>query len=77
VHLVGYGDGAGDLRADATVTVAMDTPYVLGRATSGILLASYSSTPASLSAVARVLAGKAKPAGRLPVIVPGLPRTVC
>ncbi|HEY6595134.1 MAG TPA: glycoside hydrolase family 3 N-terminal domain-containing protein [Asanoa sp.] len=77
VHLVGYGDGGGDLRADATVTVAMDTPYVLGRATSGILLASYSSTPASLNAVARVLAGKAKPTGRSPVTVPGLPRTVC
>ncbi|MFB9543884.1 glycoside hydrolase family 3 protein, partial [Micromonospora sagamiensis] len=34
VHLVGYGDGAGDLRADADVTVAMDTPYVLAKATS-------------------------------------------
>jgi beta-N-acetylhexosaminidase len=77
VHLVGYGDGTGDLRGDATVTVAMDTPYVLGRATSGILLASYSSTPASLTAVARVLAGKARPTGRSPVTVPGLPRTVC
>ena len=29
VHLVGYGDGAKDLRPDAAVTVAMDTPYVL------------------------------------------------
>ena len=35
VHLVGYGDGPGDLRADAAVTVAMDTPYVLAKAKSG------------------------------------------
>jgi beta-N-acetylhexosaminidase len=77
VHLVGYGDGSGDLRGDARVTVATDTPYLLGKARSGTLLASYSSTPASMEAVARVLAGRAKPAGRSPVAVSGLPRTVC
>jgi beta-N-acetylhexosaminidase len=77
VHLVGYGDGAADLRDGAAVTVAMDTPYLLARARSATLLATYSSSPASLTALARVIAGKARPTGRSPVPVSGLPRTVC
>ncbi|MGC5290704.1 glycoside hydrolase family 3 protein [Micromonospora sp. DT231] len=77
VHLVGYGDGAKDLRPDAAVTVAMDTPYVLGEAKSPTLLATYSSSRASMTALAAVLAGKAKPGGRSPVAVPGLPATTC
>jgi beta-N-acetylhexosaminidase len=77
VHLVGYGDGAGDLRADAAVTVAMDTPYVLADAKSPTLLATYSSGRASMTALAEVLAGKARPTGRSPVPVTGLPATTC
>lgn len=77
VHLVGYGDGVGDLRGDATVTVGMDTPYLLGQARSKVLLATYSSTAASMTALAEVLAGKAKPTGRSPVPVSGLPRSTC
>ncbi|MFC3500669.1 glycoside hydrolase family 3 protein [Micromonospora krabiensis] len=77
VHLVGYGDGASDLRADAAVTVAMDTPYVLGDAKSPTLLATYSSSRSSMTALAAVLAGKARPAGRSPVTVPHLPATTC
>ncbi|MFC0033494.1 glycoside hydrolase family 3 protein [Micromonospora chaiyaphumensis] len=77
VHLVGYGDGSKDLRADATVTVAMDTPYVLAGAKSPTLLATYSSTRASMTALAAVLAGKARPTGRSPVKVSGLPATTC
>ncbi|MEU0150372.1 glycoside hydrolase family 3 protein [Micromonospora fulviviridis] len=77
VHLVGYGDGSKDLRADATVTVAMDTPYVLAGAKSPTLLATYSSTRASMTALAAVLAGKARPTGRSPVPVSGLPATIC
>lgn len=77
VHLVGYGDGASDLRSDAAVTVAMDTPYVLARAKSPTLLATYSSSRASMTALAAVLAGKARPTGRSPVPVPGLPATAC
>ncbi|MGC4804307.1 glycoside hydrolase family 3 protein [Micromonospora sp. DT233] len=77
VHLVGYGDGASDLRGDAAVTVAMDTPYVLGGAKSPTLLATYSSSRASMTALANVLAGKARPAGRAPVRVSGLPATTC
>ncbi|MET8093172.1 glycoside hydrolase family 3 N-terminal domain-containing protein [Micromonospora sp. NPDC005220] len=77
VHLVGYGDGAKDLRPDAAVTVAMDTPYVLAGAKSPTLLATYSSSRASMTALAAVLAGKARPGGRSPVAVPGLPATTC
>ncbi|MEU4369283.1 glycoside hydrolase family 3 protein [Micromonospora chersina] len=77
VHLVGYGDGSKDLRADAAVTVAMDTPYVLAGAKSPTLLATYSSTRASMTALAAVLAGKARPTGRSPVPVSGLPATTC
>ncbi|HEX5597841.1 MAG TPA: glycoside hydrolase family 3 protein [Micromonosporaceae bacterium] len=77
VHLVGYGDGTGDLRSDAAVTVAMDLPYLLGRARSEVLLATYSSSPVSMAALADVLAGRTKPTGRAPVAVPGLPRTTC
>ncbi|SCL16887.1 beta-N-acetylhexosaminidase [Micromonospora nigra] len=77
VHLVGYGDGRGDLRAGAAVTVAMDTPYVLADAASPTLLATYSSSRSSMDALAEVLAGKARPGGRSPVKVPGLPATTC
>ena len=77
VHLVGYGDDADDLRADAAVTVAMDTPYVLASAKSPTLLATYSSSRASMTALAGVLAGKARPGGRSPVPVTGLPATTC
>ncbi|MEU8025532.1 glycoside hydrolase family 3 protein [Micromonospora haikouensis] len=77
VHLVGYGDGSGDLAADAAVTVAMDTPYVLAKAKSPTLLATYSSSAASMTALANVLAGRARPTGRSPVPVSGLPATTC
>jgi beta-N-acetylhexosaminidase len=77
VHLVGYLDGTGDLAKGAAVTVAMDTPYVLRHADSKVLIATYSSTKVAMEALADVLAGKATPAGRLPVAVSGLPRSVC
>ena len=77
VHLVGYGDGPTDLRPGAAVTVAMDTPYLLGRADSKVLLATYSSSPVSMAALAEVLAGKTRPTGRSPVPVAGLPASSC
>jgi beta-N-acetylhexosaminidase len=67
VHLVGYGDTGPDLAADATVTVAMDTPYLLARSASPVLLATYSSSQASMVALAAVLAGHATASGRSPV----------
>lgn len=77
VHLVGYGDTVADLRSDAAVTVGMDTPYLLAKAKSAVLLATYSSTAVSMSALADVLAGRARPTGRSPVPVSGLPRSAC
>jgi beta-N-acetylhexosaminidase len=77
VHLVGYGDTAADLSPGATVTVAMDTPYLLGRASSPVRVATYSSTQAAMKALAAVLAGKARARGRAPVDVPGLPASAC
>lgn len=77
VHLVGYGDATADLRPDAAVTVAMDTPQLLGSARSPVLLATYSSSSVAMTALADVLAGRAKPTGRSPVPVPGLPASTC
>ncbi|GAB7038131.1 glycoside hydrolase family 3 protein [Catenuloplanes niger JCM 9533] len=77
VHLVGYGDGAAELSAGAQVTVSMDLPYLLASSRSPMLLATYSNAPAQLTALADVLAGKAKPQGSSPVEVAGLPRTTC
>jgi beta-N-acetylhexosaminidase len=77
VHLVGYGDQTTDLSPGAAVTVAMDTPYVLSAAKSPTLIATYSSSALSLTALANVLAGKAKAPGHSPVPVSGLPSTAC
>jgi beta-N-acetylhexosaminidase len=77
VHLVGYGDTADDLAPKAAVTVAMDSPVILARATSPVRLATYASTQAAMTALAAVLAGKAGAPGRSPVDVPGLPRSAC
>jgi beta-N-acetylhexosaminidase len=77
VHLVGYGDTAADLSSAAAVTVAMDTPYILANATSATRIATYSSSQASMIGLAAVLTGKAKPTGRSPVDVRGLPRAAC
>nr|WP_189079223.1 glycoside hydrolase family 3 protein [Mangrovihabitans endophyticus] len=77
VHLVGYGDRTTDLRSDADVTVMMDTPYLLSAARSPVLIATYSSSPASMAALADLLAGRADAPGRSPVAVSGLPRSVC
>ena len=77
VHLVGYGDGPGDLREDAAVTVAMDTPHLLAESRSPALVATYSSSRLSMRALAAVLTGAAQAPGRSPVEVPGLPRSAC
>jgi beta-N-acetylhexosaminidase len=77
VHLVGYGDRRTDLSPEATITVIMDTPYLLAESRSPTLLATYSSSPLALTALATVLAGKAKAPGKSPVAVRGLPRSAC
>lgn len=77
IHLVGYGDSPADLDPAAAVTVMMDTPYLLASAKSPTLLATYSSSKLSLTALAAVIAGTAKAPGKSPVTVPGLPATAC
>ncbi|MDP9816625.1 beta-N-acetylhexosaminidase [Spirilliplanes yamanashiensis] len=77
IRLVGYGDTVTDLSRGAAVTVAMDTPYLLAQSDSPVLVATYSSSPASMAGLADVLTGRAKPTGRSPVPVRGLPRTAC
>ncbi|GAA1667496.1 glycoside hydrolase family 3 protein [Fodinicola feengrottensis] len=76
IFLTGYGDTKADLQA-ADVTVATDSPYLLGSARSKTLLATYGTAPASMRALAAVLAGKAKAPGQSPVKVTGLPATAC
>ncbi|GIJ68265.1 glycoside hydrolase family 3 N-terminal domain-containing protein [Virgisporangium ochraceum] len=75
VRLIGYNDGAASA-SSKDVTVAMDTPYAL-RQMQGTLVATYSSSQASMKAVAAVLAGKAKATGRSPVKLDGLPLSAC
>jgi beta-N-acetylhexosaminidase len=75
VRLLGYNDGAATA-SSKDVTVAMDTPYVL-RQMQGTLMATYSSSQASMRALAAVLAGKAKAPGRSPVPLDGLPPSAC
>jgi beta-N-acetylhexosaminidase len=77
VHLVGYGDRQTDLSQEAAITVIMDTPYLLAASRSPTLLATYSSSPLALTALATVLAGKAPAPGRSPVAVGKLPRSAC
>jgi beta-N-acetylhexosaminidase len=77
IHLVGYGDGSGQLDNSAEVAVSMDTPFVLRYSTSPVRLATYSSTQVAMQALAAVIAGKAKAVGRSPVAVTGLPRSAC
>jgi beta-N-acetylhexosaminidase len=77
VHLVGYGDGTADLSGGATVTVAMDSPYLLGSSSSPVRVATYSSTQVAMEGLAAVIAGKAAATGRSPVTVNGLPNSAC
>ncbi|GIF11690.1 beta-N-acetylhexosaminidase [Actinoplanes teichomyceticus] len=77
IHLVGYGDKPIDLSPDAAVTVMMDLPGLLAYAKSPTLLATYSSSELSMTAVAAVIAGRATAPGRSPIAVAGLPRSAC
>jgi beta-N-acetylhexosaminidase len=77
IDIVGYGDGRSDIAGGAAITVAIDTPYVLRYATSKVRIATYSSSRAAMTALAAVIAGRARPPGVSPVAVAGLPRTAC
>ncbi len=73
VRLVGSGGGP----ATGDVLVALDRPYVLGAGRAPVRLATYGSTPGAMRALVEVLLGRAEAPGRLPVPVPGAPRTGC
>ena len=73
VHLVQPGAAApGD-----GVVVALDTPYVLGRSSAPVRVATYGDAPASMRALVAVLQGRARAPGRLPVPVAGVERRGC
>ncbi|WP_430789672.1 glycoside hydrolase family 3 protein [Actinoplanes sp. G11-F43] len=77
IHLVGYGDQRIDLDDSAAITVMMDSPGLLAQAQTPTLIATYSSSQLSLTALAGVIAGKTKASGRSPIAVGNLPRTAC
>ncbi|WIM97919.1 glycoside hydrolase family 3 N-terminal domain-containing protein [Actinoplanes oblitus] len=77
IRLVGYGDKPVDLSPEAAVTVMMDLPGLLAYAKSPTLVATYSSSKLSLTALAAVIAGKTTAPGRSPIAVAGLPRSAC
>lgn len=77
VRLVGYEPSLSQVKARTEMTVAVDTPYVLAHANSPLLLATFSSAHVSMVALADVITGKARAAGKSPVPVTGLPRTAC
>lgn len=77
IRLVGYGDQRVDLDDSAAITVMMDSPGLLAQATTPTLIATYSSSKLSLTALASVIAGKAKAPGRSPIAVGKLPRSAC
>ena len=73
VALNGFGSGT----VSGEITVATDTPYVLGRVSSPVRIATYGETAGAMSVLVDVLLGRAKAPGRLPVAVPGAPRRGC
>jgi beta-N-acetylhexosaminidase len=77
IRLVGYGDQRVDLDDTAAITVMMDSPGLLAQASTPTLVATYSSSKLSLTALAAVIAGKAKAPGRSPIAVGKLPRSAC
>ena len=78
VRLYGRGGsdpGGGQVPAD--VDVAFDVPFRLAGGSAPTRLAAFSDVPASLRAVAEVIAGRASAQGRSPVPVGGLPSSAC
>ncbi|HEY9563551.1 MAG TPA: glycoside hydrolase family 3 N-terminal domain-containing protein, partial [Nocardioides sp.] len=74
VALVGFG---ADVPAGADIVVATDSPYVLGRSSAPVRIATYGDTPGAMKALIGVLTGKATAPGKLPVAVSGVARTGC
>ncbi|MEV0648579.1 glycoside hydrolase family 3 N-terminal domain-containing protein [Phytomonospora sp. NPDC050363] len=77
IQLAGFGDTAADVDVDAEVIVSTDAPFILGKVKSGVRVAAFGTTKASMEAVADVLTGEAKAPGHLPVTVKGVPGSSC
>jgi beta-N-acetylhexosaminidase len=74
VAFVGYRGGG----RSADVVVTTDTPYALARSSGRVArIATYGDTPGAMRALVEVLLGRSRASGRLPVAVPGVPRTGC
>lgn len=69
--------GYRDVPVDGQVAVATDTPWVLGRVSAPVRVATYGDTPGAMDVLVDVLLGRAPAPGRLPVRVEGVPRTGC
>lgn len=66
--------GFHDAPVDASVAVATDSPWALGRVSAPIRIATYGDTPAAMDVLVEVLLGEAPAPGRLPVRVAGVSR---
>jgi beta-N-acetylhexosaminidase len=73
VDLVGTGDPV----PPSQYVVAVDTPYVLGRTSAAVRVATYGDGPGPMRALVAFWLGLAGAPGRLPVDVPGVPRRGC
>ena len=74
VGLAGYRD---PVPTGADVLVATDTPYILGRSSAAIRVATFGDTPGAMAALVAVLQGRRRAPGRLPVDVAGVSRLGC
>ena len=66
--------GAGDPVPPSDYVVAVDTPYVLGRTSAAVRVATYGDGLAPMRALVAFWLGRAPAPGRLPVDVPGVRR---
>ncbi len=73
---VGFS-GYHDLPVDGSVAVATDSPWVLGRVTAPIRIATYGDTAGAMDVLVEVLLGTRSAPGRLPVRVAGVARAGC
>lgn len=73
---VGFS-GYRDAPVDGSVAVATDSPWVLGRVTAPVRIATYGDTPSAMDVLVEVLLGEAAAPGRLPVRVAGVAREGC
>lgn len=69
--------GLHDAPVGATVAVATDSPWVLGRVAAPTRIATYGDSPGAMQALVDVLVGAARAPGRLPVRVAGVARDGC